>query len=1221
MFISKKLLIIASLLCWLPIQGMFIPTASEYPTLGVLFAPPPVYAPALFERAHSAIQASAPIEEIEQLVAQALNTTRSTEREQPREQFIATKNVIRAYLEIYGTASIGTSLRMTRIHVLIALFKHYPHLYDSFCSNKEPSVALIEHWGQEIMGYAQPLFMPVPIHYVGALVARYLAALTHYQQQLSPAARSQLIGMRILNQSLAQMSMLMSLDVAIPQPTQTGTTSTQTESLVPAPGISQTQLAELAAEQLPSPVLLRILQERGCSTERYVYKHESISEDRAQEELALAQEQADAQALEAISTAQTVLNPDHALFCSPKTPQEQLVALIETIDRIQHSENEFVRTQAHAIICKLTTWAQTDSIAECIERLVDQHIAHTIKAPDKKLSESVCARALHIVNDRLYESSTPARLIIDRIEKNKYCPPYLLGRIREQIHQRPVSALQEFLKAYQQNKKNAIARRELVRLYATGLELSETKERETLTHTLCAVLQKASAQTPGYLPALERNHRELFAFLMPSFSEDNFVRCEKIHRILNQLIATNEERARDLITGLIPACQAIIASQLETGSMYYPCNPGCAVRILEPLVETNARARELCAQITLRHHERTREWLFPVDQFFKLLNTMASVDNSLWACKELGQLIEQSIPTFEQEAQQKKAREQAIITYTRAVKLGDHCCARKLGQLYLADGSLTQAAHAFEYAIQNVKDHETERDKLLLWIISCNRAQHIDKIQPLTDALCTLIKTPYFTLDTIFGDTELCTAWRTMIKQFITQFNKLNQARGIPAEEQESSLSHRVATAVVQDHARTESKKSLNKLEETLKEKDWSLEKLADALGLDIKIEVSAHQPFAHYAATHGMAEDLEFLIQQEGRALLLVKDSDGNTPLHLAAIHRQNEIIALLIQDSSIITQMEAINNEKRTPLDEAIHANSNRIEAMIISYCAHCREVLRDESKVINSALRTALKLRSCEIAHMLLNDWDADVHTILPACKALAAKEPQNVFAQLVIAYAELKNPVNVNVPYALHQVIATGAPDFAIERMLSKKRSLAQEVDENGDTPLHIATRMGRITIAQTLLENCGCNPTAINNAQQDCLCIAMDTRNTRLFSLLAHAGMSRSEWKENAQQLVDQFAFCAARDGRIDDLRVAIELHASLRTKNTLTQESALDAAKNNGHQEIVSLINHVEKTRREQEKKQEELRENQAVIQEQIARMNRLAALKLKRDQKQGKKK
>ena len=125
--------------------------------------------------------------------------------------------------------------------------------------------------------------------------------------------------------------------------------------------------------------------------------------------------------------------------------------------------------------------------------------------------------------------------------------------------------------------------------------------------------------------------------------------------------------------------------------------------------------------------------------------------------------------------------------------------------------------------------------------------------------------------------------------------------------------------------------RSMHEEEDDDEEEDESL----DVESMSVQQLVLARIP--HILAAEGRLDELRFLAETKGEALLTASDNHGWTPLHEAARYEQLDIIQYLIEERHL--DVDPVTPDGSTPMYYAqrFHGNNSKVEQLFQSYGAH--------------------------------------------------------------------------------------------------------------------------------------------------------------------------------------------------------------------------------------------------------------------------------------------
>jgi ankyrin repeat protein len=177
--------------------------------------------------------------------------------------------------------------------------------------------------------------------------------------------------------------------------------------------------------------------------------------------------------------------------------------------------------------------------------------------------------------------------------------------------------------------------------------------------------------------------------------------------------------------------------------------------------------------------------------------------------------------------------------------------------------------------------------------------------------------------------------------------------------------------------------------------------------------------------------------------ALTDLVDSDGCTPLHIAVKYSRLHAVMVLLESGANIG---ILNNARASPLAMAIEGCHIHIVSALLLYGAN----VNTTSNGHPCALLHALSTSTCEIAALILSEYTRDEKVHRTSSSGLGA----------------------------LHCLPESDKPNMhlLVDLLLARGCKIDAET-QTGNTPLHVAASMGKITIVKKLLE-CG----AIAHAQ-------------------------------------------------------------------------------------------------------------------------------------------
>jgi ankyrin repeat protein len=209
--------------------------------------------------------------------------------------------------------------------------------------------------------------------------------------------------------------------------------------------------------------------------------------------------------------------------------------------------------------------------------------------------------------------------------------------------------------------------------------------------------------------------------------------------------------------------------------------------------------------------------------------------------------------------------------------------------------------------------------------------------------------------------------------------------------------------------------------------------------------------------------------------------DGDGQTPLHYAVDFQAEDAIRLLVRTPGL--NYDAQDKRGRTALIWALNLELSDLAALLVSEHDFVREaVVADVDG--NTALHKAAGYRSLDSSIMarLIKGLtsavlDARNTSGLEGETALhiaARQDNVDVFEQLVIAGARLDVGRGSDGATAVHVAVQCGSLDVVkyVRRLaLPLRKAAISATNHDGDTPLHLAAKLGHYEILDSILGSC------------------------------------------------------------------------------------------------------------------------------------------------------
>ncbi|KAJ2953624.1 hypothetical protein O0L34_g1228 [Tuta absoluta] len=221
-----------------------------------------------------------------------------------------------------------------------------------------------------------------------------------------------------------------------------------------------------------------------------------------------------------------------------------------------------------------------------------------------------------------------------------------------------------------------------------------------------------------------------------------------------------------------------------------------------------------------------------------------------------------------------------------------------------------------------------------------------------------------------------------------------------------------------------------------------------------------------HYAAEQGHTAVVKLLI--DAGCKVDITASDGLTPLHVAVIRDYGEIVSMLLEAGSNANYK---THEKMTPLHFAASRGYLDLVKILVKHGANLEA--RDTSD--RTALYLAAGRGHAAVVQFLVtsgaNVNGEEIHGYTPLCEAVWQKFA-DVVKILLTSGARITHSHKL-----LHNAIIQRQVE--IVQMLANNGGGINLHNDNGDTPLLLASRLAQPTVARILLEH-GANVNACNS---------------------------------------------------------------------------------------------------------------------------------------------
>ncbi|KAF8674274.1 hypothetical protein HU200_048096 [Digitaria exilis] len=233
--------------------------------------------------------------------------------------------------------------------------------------------------------------------------------------------------------------------------------------------------------------------------------------------------------------------------------------------------------------------------------------------------------------------------------------------------------------------------------------------------------------------------------------------------------------------------------------------------------------------------------------------------------------------------------------------------------------------------------------------------------------------------------------------------------------------------------------------------------------------------PALYKAATQGKVASLKQLVDPENPSVLSSTTPQLNTALHLAAVHGHAAFAGeVLDRDEELLV---AKNDDGDTPLHLAAKAGKLEVAQLLISraiaWPLDQKSPLIMTNKAGNTALHEAVKSRRAAVAEALLDADPSrayDLNEQMESPLHMAAREGLVHVVRKIFDFtwveAEYVPSVAVSGT-ALHQAVLGGHTKI-VDMMLEKHSWLLEQTDSDGNNALHYAAQKNNAQVVELLL---------------------------------------------------------------------------------------------------------------------------------------------------------
>ena len=235
-----------------------------------------------------------------------------------------------------------------------------------------------------------------------------------------------------------------------------------------------------------------------------------------------------------------------------------------------------------------------------------------------------------------------------------------------------------------------------------------------------------------------------------------------------------------------------------------------------------------------------------------------------------------------------------------------------------------------------------------------------------------------------------------------------------------------------------------------------------------------------HAAALNGRNTVVKVLL--ENSSCVSEVDNDMNTPLHLALAHSGDlDTVKLLLQHSEDVKSLvNTVNKNQHTPLHLAAGRGNNSVTKVLLENFSCVSEVDNDKNTPFHLALVNPRSVNSDIPKLMLQSASDEDKKTLLHL--ELVGECDIDVIKLIIGHLDDVKNVVNENQQTPLHLAAKKG--NNSVTKLFLEKSICVSTVDEDKNTPLHLAlTHSGDLDTVRLLLQHSEDIKSLVNGANQ------------------------------------------------------------------------------------------------------------------------------------------
>lgn len=347
-------------------------------------------------------------------------------------------------------------------------------------------------------------------------------------------------------------------------------------------------------------------------------------------------------------------------------------------------------------------------------------------------------------------------------------------------------------------------------------------------------------------------------------------------------------------------------------------------------------------------------------------------------------------------------------------------------------------------------------------------------------------------------------------------------------------------------------------------------------LGASVKAISARGRTPLFEAIEHRHDEVVDLLLSNRDIDLNLIPEKIQYTALMLAVELGYSEIVELLLKRAELNVNKQDPNGQTALFLATRFYDHYPMDRLSIIDLLLQRPEIDLDlADKTGLSPLNLAVKHELYQVVERLLargaDPMLKDGHG--GGTAILRAIDSGNIqIVELLLEYVgekDLDRCLDDDGRSLLHGACAHGAPELV--RLLKGKNLDPNAPDRNGLTPLHEASRHGKVEVARALLEELGAEPTIRDNFGRTPFTVAWQYRNTEIMDLLRNC--SKVIIKQSDYSPENRPLWSLARLGDLDLIRTTIAKNKEHPPETEpCTNNTALHCCIEEFHNDILNLL-------------------------------------------------